>query len=110
MEHRSGSKSKQKNTDLLTPGGPKNRGKDLDEDILEVFTLRDKLSLQQVEKIIDRATVITCAGCDQIGRSYRKLKDLPPTSKCESVPCDKYVCGWCGLAGRRAFAGSHGGA
>ncbi len=50
--------------------------------------------------------MITRGGCDQIGRSFRKLKDLPPTLKCESVPCDKYVCGWCGLAGKRAFAGS----
>ncbi len=94
IDHRSGSKSKRKNTNFSTPGGAKNRGQALDEDILEVFTLRDELSLQQVERIIDQATVITCGVFDQIGRSFRKLK------------ASQYVCGWCGPAGKRAFAGS----
>ena len=106
IEHSSGSKTKRQIKAVSTQRGAKDQDQGLDEDIIEVFTLADKLSHQQVLRIIDRATVITCGGCDQIGRSYRKLKDLPPVLKCESAPCDKYVCGWCGLTGRRAFAGS----
>ena len=77
-----------------------------DDGIVEIFMRSDEMSLEQVERCIDKATVIACGGCDQIGRSYRKLKDLPPVFKCESSPCEHYLCAWCGIAGLKAFAGN----
>ena len=69
---------KRKKSAAATSGSARNQDQTQDEDIIEVFTMSDTSTRQQVLKIIDRATLITCGSCDQIGRSMRKFKDLPP--------------------------------
>ena len=61
-----------------------------DDGILEIYTGKVEMTLSQVEKVIDMASVMGCSECGQIGRSFRKMKDLPPTFKCES--CAVYLC------------------
>ena len=107
IELGSGSKLPKKNSHVgLKSTGSNEEESKSDDGIVEIFMRSDEMSLEQVERCIDKATVIACGGCDQIGRSYRKLKDLPPVFKCESSPCEHYLCAWCGIAGLKAFAGN----